>query len=847
MMEKRWVQKSFLSLNSVMKSIKRLVIKGFRGIRNELILEPNGKSLLLLAENSRGKSSITDAIEWFLSPKHEIERLSSEGSGCADYPHLGVSAEGGESLVSIEFLGVPRPLQKQFDPKKISQPQLSDQKEFEALCTSYVVNPWLRYWDVASFVLESKAKKYEILAGWMGFEELLSEQLLLRDAQETVRSYIIDIEREIAALKSTLKQLTGASRLTDKMLVDFCNARLAELNKKDSVDSLQSLNALLEKMHAEQLTERAVRATKLKELDGVLANTTYAVFNEANLQCINDGISFMTDDAAVREAKTESLYQAGMSILTGNESVSECPLCNTPWQTTSVGSKEALMQHIQTELNSLSESKKKAAGLKEAAASLQNTVLGEIRTVEGLWVHIQQGLETLGYCPIYILRTIDGYLESLRSLRTHLANQQWSDAKKVDISASQQRFKEELSTFRTLLAEEEYRISLSETEAKLSEQVAFLVTIADKWGQLVHTEEKKAYMEQESEKFFTICSAISGKLESSVQQRFDDIATLVQKYFEKLRPSARPQNGITQISLELQHGRAAGRSAEVEFNFHTIKGMSPPKRVMTESHLNALGIAIYFALSKRLNPDTKFLLLDDVINSFDSEHRYHFAQLLAEEFNDFQLFILTHDDLTYGEMRQLMPSALPKQIVSWHFDHGVELADYSTHLHNCDNFCATGQPIEAGKALGAHVDRELNILCERLCAKTAHQYTTRRGQHAQELWNALYAVLKNEMKCEDVFLKRIISAKVVSFIRNFCSHDQQSYPSSVSTDEIISIKEEWEKVSAEFKCTECRTLVTRLPVQKFAQCRCRRLQIPSVPVESEETSEEQAVVSAVTS
>jgi DNA repair exonuclease SbcCD ATPase subunit len=56
--------------------IKELKIKGIRGIKEEIVLNLNQKSLLLFGDNGSGKSSITDAIEWFYHDR--VRNLSNE-------------------------------------------------------------------------------------------------------------------------------------------------------------------------------------------------------------------------------------------------------------------------------------------------------------------------------------------------------------------------------------------------------------------------------------------------------------------------------------------------------------------------------------------------------------------------------------------------------------------------------------------------------------------------------------------------------------------------------------------------------------------------------------------------
>ena len=52
--------------------IKNIKIKGIRGAKDTLDLNLNGKSILLYGDNGSGKSSISDAIEWFFTDKVSI-------------------------------------------------------------------------------------------------------------------------------------------------------------------------------------------------------------------------------------------------------------------------------------------------------------------------------------------------------------------------------------------------------------------------------------------------------------------------------------------------------------------------------------------------------------------------------------------------------------------------------------------------------------------------------------------------------------------------------------------------------------------------------------------------------
>ena len=72
-----------------MNKIKSINITGIRGVKDKLPLKLDKKSILIFGENGTGKSSLTDALEWFY--KDKIEHLSGaevgikNSQGFADY------------------------------------------------------------------------------------------------------------------------------------------------------------------------------------------------------------------------------------------------------------------------------------------------------------------------------------------------------------------------------------------------------------------------------------------------------------------------------------------------------------------------------------------------------------------------------------------------------------------------------------------------------------------------------------------------------------------------------------------------------------------------------------------
>ena len=78
-------------------------------------------------------------------------------------------------------------------------------------------------------------------------------------------------------------------------------------------------------------------------------------------------------------------------------------------------------------------------------------------------------------------------------------------------------------------------------------------------------------------------------------------------------------------------------------------------------------------MAQTFNQKLRFLVLDDVINSFDLEHRGELAELLAEKFDDWQLMVLTHDRQFFEHLARRAPSWKRLEITSWNYEHGPRI------------------------------------------------------------------------------------------------------------------------------------------------------------------------------
>ncbi len=80
-------------------------------------------------------------------------------------------------------------------------------------------------------------------------------------------------------------------------------------------------------------------------------------------------------------------------------------------------------------------------------------------------------------------------------------------------------------------------------------------------------------------------------------------------------------------------------------NFYD-RGLFAPGAYHSEGHQDGMGVCLYLALMKQLfGARFSLALLDDVVMSVDSGHRYQFCKLLKKHFPETQFIITTHDRL----------------------------------------------------------------------------------------------------------------------------------------------------------------------------------------------------------
>lgn len=153
-------------------------------------------------------------------------------------------------------------------------------------------------------------------------------------------------------------------------------------------------------------------------------------------------------------------------------------------------------------------------------------------------------------------------------------------------------------------------------------------------------------------------------------------------------------------------------------NFYE-RGLFPPGAYHSEGHQDGMGVCLYLALMKQLFGDQfTFALLDDVVMSVDSGHRYQFCKLLKTYFPNTQFVITTHDRLWAEQMKSagLVTSKTSLAFHSWSVDTGPLVESSDEIWDEIDGALAKGKVEVAAAALRHHLEYISRLLADQLSA-----------------------------------------------------------------------------------------------------------------------------------
>lgn len=756
--------------------IIRLSMQAFRGVPTTLEIQLDGRSMALYGENGTGKSTVADALEWYFT--NRIELLSHEGREHA-IRHLGAAPDSA-TTVTVETTGelggtIVHPARGSSKARDVGS-----QETF-----------LLRGRTLADFINKPKAKKWQAIAEILGLEAVDQLRLDLQRARNELRTAASEERLRLEAVEAPLRRL----------IPDLSEARLLQelQHRCDRVAVMapENLDAVCSGSWAPAILEPDDGSAALRAIDiRTLADELRVAIR---LGAAGDAIA-VWNDHVTRESRQLgarlAVLRAADRFLEANTETRECPVCGSPVNAAELVRRvESLLKELERERDAAHRAESELQGVVQAvenAEAQRARQLGEARRL-GI------DLPPLPRSPGPVLRAAFEAREPL-SLRVIT---EYADA---------------LGEWRRQAVarlEAEAPVPTDPREALLVE-IGMMSEQARSWrAAMSHT--------SRAERASNLADAVFSVYQRRQKAHLDAVLRKISGKTADLYGRLHPGEGLGGVAIEIW----SEKGVELAVDFHGSH-QRPPHGVLSESHLNSLAIALFLAMAETFNSRLGFVVLDDVVNSFDEAHRASLAELLARGFGHRQLIVLTHDHLFYKRLVMLAQDWNRLEFTSCDFAEGPRRSGYST-VELSD---AARRRLDDGDLQGAAAKarRALEEVLQEICEGLRMPLPFRRGadndrREVRELLMGLLRGLKDQSK--PLYDELLPLLKAIELDTQAALNvEVHAGDDRATRNEVAAALDRIDELNRVWSCSGCHTRVWKRGTPDAASCSCREKRYP---------------------
>jgi len=797
--------------------LKQINIKGLRGIKESLSLELNGKSVVLYGDNGTGKSSISDAIEWFYTNK--VAHLSSAEIDLKDALRNSSLEEDFVSESALKFFK-----KSDFDTGKtlfykrgkLEQDYTVKSDEIrDYIVKSKEENILLRYKSLNDFVDITKGDKLKYLSDIIGFSEVTKKKEVLRKAFTSIKTEIKNqnFEGQISGQKAILIDKIGAAISQDKDLFEIIKTKIAPLKTKMKIESVGDIDALLKHLKSATNEKLLKENTFLEKVQtGLLGLQSEVIIINNHFDTYYDEFQKIAADVeAIIKIYVGDLLKSGDKVIKKFHKEDSCPLCLQP------KGKDELRTEIAERLKEIEESEKKLKTFQKAQELIKGLSIERIKRIESLLSEplfkfteneqLEKDLEYI-YGKLKLIETA--------SLVKPSSGDKIQDSKSIALNASDFLFLDDLAARIKKLKETIKKDNITEVYANISAS-------KDAFLKIKYLEKERKILEKQSSSLSIIYNKFIKVQKEGLENFIYSFSSKINEYYQYMNPDE-PFQEIKIVTIG-EEDELNGITIEYKYNGVWV---SPPQKYFSESHLNCFGISFFLASVDAFNDINEFIVLDDVISSFDSNHRKRFAELLFEKFSEKQIILLTHEEDWFTNF--VSPLAKSKgwliSVIKWSEDKGTHFDEESSDLkERIEKNLLASNIADLGNPIRKYLEFTLKEIAFNIEAKVSFNYNI---ENEHRMPYELLTRIKSEIKICSPELKNqftLIDNILTSPILNNLSHAGAFNP------KIGDLKAFWKDVielEKVFICehSECKRPMVSLKnydtVTKKIRCGCDR-------------------------
>lgn len=800
-----------------MAKIKSIKISGIRGVKDPLQLDLNSRSILIFGENGSGKSSLTDALEWYYSDgvKHLISKETGATKGRGSLRNLFISGDE-DAFVGIQYSDKRLDATKTIDSSlKASASNTTDEFK-EYLSATQSENLILRYRDLVEFIIATPGDKLDKLQSIIGFSAVADVRGLLKKTAGRIARNIkaANYDNQKSAQQAVVLQNLGQNAYSDDQLFAGANQLIGPLKIGKNIKSHKDIQDVLKTIEAKEdtaLLEQITFNTKIGEnLTEIVGNID--IIHSSYKDYYTIYTKLRKDPENIRKLKLLALLKEGQSVLK-NDVVQDdyCPLCQQ------AKSKIELVKELNERIKEFEELEEEKRRLEDQGQKLKDILQVNINTIDGLlkeklFKEEQQAklLEKIQRIKSS-LNAFSGELKKELTAKDaiqeptkinidkkgimELAKQAQGVAKALtERKSSNIRFQIYTKLFHAVTAYVQYQSIKRQQEILTKQQVTFQILLAD-------------FIKRQDQALNVFLQMFSANID---------------EYYTTMNPNERIED-IKLVPIKDKNNDLVGITIEYSF-FDETK--TPPISYLSESHINCLGLSLFLASINAFNKRNEFFVLDDVISSFDRTHRARFAKLLTDKFGGYQILLLTHEQGFFELVASDVKSkGWLTQDFKWSKENGVRVEEPTIDIREriLKKFDAKDKD-GLGNDIRVYTEKVMKKIAHDMEAKVAFRYNEiNEKRMAPELLDAVHSRISkkgNDLK-DKANIQKLKGMPM--FIGNVTSHDNEF---TESIQDLAAIWGDIENTIHIFHCDECKKYISTANfdnVENKIRCKCGKL------------------------
>jgi len=802
-------------------SLQTLGFEGFRAFLNHMEFDFRRKRCLaVFAPNGYGKSSIIDGMEFMFSQNGTLERLGQRAvnnqAGPSALAHNQSEEAGISPSVSISIVSG----QVTADGKRVAIgshrpiPQAA-----KTLNECFAVDPIIRGHALRIFVEnETPEERYKSVATWLQLGPLVEVQKNIR----ALRSQVKTASEDMSALTRIDTQLANdtsqAVKTWDagKTLEHINETFLAPLDPNLIIETLATSDPVYEQLKALVTEEeKQIGLAGMRQMRnaadaiwheptvakddklGISAEIPLSRSAELTAQPFIPALEEALKALSLAKAKEkeergkaanavfQQLWEIAEPFFDEGERVPEnCPICNTPLQDTAAGSRGAIHQHITDHLEELSDYAEAKRSLGKA-----NGTVTHART------QLKDALKLL-------LGLLDGDESELKEVVSSYSKSIVGWTQEKDIPSSD----EIISKIGLFISSLERKIKNIE-DKQGDHTYGKAKTIVDKLLELQNERDIAIRTREELDFLSNDLNAQAAKISGEIRQKVQVLINKIQSPMQRIYKIIQGEKAVP-IRLELPSEDDTNQQRlNLVIDFAANRVGVQPSGYLSDSQIHSMALALRLAAIYRFNTAAPIIALDDIVTSYDADHRRNVVSLIAKVFDGSQIIITTHDERFFNYLKDQLNSN------SWHFTRitgldqsfGPRFADHKVNDEMIEErwnqgYSAANEMRQAEEEWLLGICRDFGVSVRIRPLERAYSYD--RG----ELAAALAAYLSNRKLKPDLVdgvNNQFLTSLQKGEIENFGSHFQANPFGDGSIGDEQARWDEFKEFRDQFVCQKC--------------------------------------------